>query len=566
MSESMSRPADETGPTGPAGGTGGGTGEPDGGTGGAVSQPRGRWWALAALTLSILVVGLDSYILVTALPTLSAKLGASTSQLQWISAGYTLATAGLLLPAGKLGDRFGRRRALLAGLVIFGVSSVVASRADSAGMLIALRIAMGAGGALIMPMTLALVPVLFPAPAQRQPAVAVTAMGAMVGMPLGPLLAGWLLTHFAWGSIFLINAPVVAIAAAGVAFLVPASQDPEAGRLDWPGALLAAAGVAALVYGVIEQPAYGWDAPVLAGLIGGVVLLAGFAVWQGRARSPLMNLRLFRNRGFTWGSIAFALNGFALSGALFVLSPYLQIVQGNDAAGTGLRLLPMIGAMLAGAAVSEKVLSGRLGARTLIPAGMLISAAGLVVLVFVRAGSGYGVVALALAVFGLGLGVSLPLSVDTVLASLPPGQTGVGNAMSRTLQSIASALGTAILGSVLNAAYRGRLAGALTRLPGPAGPAARASVAGAHAVAARLPAGAGGALARAAGQAYAHGMAETAVVSAIVLVVATGAVHWLLPRAARQGMTRPEDQPAPTMVEVTQDSTTRRSRLNGRLP
>jgi MFS transporter, DHA2 family, multidrug resistance protein len=352
-------------------------------------------------------------------------------------------------------------------------------------------------------------------------------------MPLGPLVAGWLLTHFAWGSIFLINAPVVTVAAAGVACLVPASKDPAAGRVDWPGALLAAAGVGGLVYGVIEQPAYGWHGTVLAGLIGGAGLLAAFAAWQRRARSPLVPLRLLRNQGFSWGSIAFAVNGFALSGVLFVLAQYLQIVQGSDAAGTGLRLLPMIGAMLAGAAVSEKMLAPRLGGRALIPAGMLVSVAGLAVLTFVRAGSGYGVVALGLAVFGAGLGVSLPLSVDTVLASLPPGQTGVGNAMSRTLQSIAGALGTAIVGSVLNAAYRERLAGAVDALPGRARAAATASVAGAHAVAGRLPAGAGRVLTGAANQAYAHGMTEAVIVSAIVLAVAGLAVRLCLPRRRR---------------------------------
>ncbi len=476
-----------------------------------------------------MVVGLDSYILVTALPTLSAKLGASTSQLQWITVGYTLASAGLLLPAGKVGDRFGHRRMLLAGLVIFGVSSIVASQVDTAAELITLRVLMGVGGAMIMPMVLALLPAIFPTPAERQRAVAVTAIGAMLGMPLGPLLAGWLLTHFDWGSVFLINGPVVAVSMIGVAFLVPQSKDPVAARIDWAGALLAAIGVASVVYGVIEQPAYGWDTPVLAGLIGGAVLLAGFIARQLRARSPLVNLRLLRSRGFTWGSIAFAATSFTLSGMLFVLTPYLQVVQGSDAQGTGLRLLPMIGAMLAGAALSEKVLAARLGARILVPAGLLVSGAGLVVLTLVHAGSGYGIVAVALTVFGLGLGLALPLSVDAVLASLSPGETGVGNALSRTLQGVGVAFGSAILGSVLNGAYRGRLTSVLPGLPAAARTAAKASVAGAHAVAGRLPAGPGRLLIRAADHAYLYGMTQAAIISAAVLAVGALLVLLYLP-------------------------------------
>jgi len=246
---------------------------------------------------------------------------------------------------------------------------------------------------------------------------------------------------------------------------------------------------------------------------------------------------------------------------LFVLTPYLQLVQGSDAEATGARLLPMIAAMLAAAAVSEKVLGHRFGARVLVPAGMLVSTAGLILLAFVRAGSGYGAVALALTVFGLGLGVSLPLSVDIVLTSLPRGQTGVGNAMSRTLQSIASALGTAILGSVLNAAYRGRLASGLGALTGRARSAATSSLAGAHAVAGRLPAGPGQALAGAANHAYSHGMTQTAIVSATVLAVATVAAALFLPGGRPAGY--PASGPGTEAIQV---STTLPSKPSGRLP
>jgi MFS transporter, DHA2 family, multidrug resistance protein len=482
---------------------------------------QGRWWALAAISASFLVVGLDSYIVVTALPTFSVRLGASESQLQWITAAYTLAWAALLLPVGKLGDKLGRRKVLMAGLAIFGITSVVASQASTAGELIALRAVMGAGAAVIMPMGMAIIPVLFPREADRRRAVTVTTIGAVVSMPLGPLLGGWLLTHFAWGLIFLINAPVAALALLGVCLLVPESRDPANPRLDWPGALLSAAGITGVVFAIIEEPAEGWHTPVLASLLGGLVLTGLFVLRQRASAAPLIDLRLFRNRLFSWGTAAFAIISFAMTGVLFVLTPYLQSVQGNDAQGTGLRLLPMIGALIAAAAASEWF-GARIGVRRVIPAAMVLSAAGLLVLARATASGGYGIVALALVIFGSGLGLGLPLAADAVLGTLPPHQAGTGTALSRTLQSVGVALGTAILGSVLNSAYRNALAGPLAGLPPVARNAAAASIAGAHGVAARLPARAGRLLAQAANTAYAHGVAHATAIGACLLV--TGAI------------------------------------------
>ena len=485
---------------------------------------KSRWWALAALSLSLLVVALDSYVLNTALPTLSAKLGASTSQLQWITDAYTLAMAAVLLPAGRLGDRLGRRTMLLAGLALFGVASVITSQVHTVDELIGMRAVMGAGAAVIMPLSISVLPGLFPGDAERRRAIAVTAICTMLGMPAGPLLAGWMLTHFAWGSVFLINGPVAALSLAGVALLVPksaADREPGAGRLDWTGALLSAAGLVAVIYGIISEPARGWDPSVLTALAGGAALLVAFTAWQLRAASPLVDLRLFASRGFTWGSVAFAVVSFAMTGLLFVLTPYLQIVQGADAQVTGLRLLPMIGAMLVSAAVIEKS-SARMGPRVVIAAGMLVSAAGLAVLPWAPAGGGYAVPALALAVFGAGLGLSLPVSADVVLAVLPAAKAGAGNALNRALQRIAVCLAPAILGSVLNGAYRARLAG----LPPGISAATTASVAAAHAVARRLPAGVGRRILSAANHAYLHGLVEVALISAVVL--AAGALLVLL--------------------------------------
>ena len=502
---------------------------------------RGRWWALAAIAASFLVVGLDSYIVVTALPTFSAKLGASESQLQWITTAYTLAWAGLLLPIGKLGDKLGRRKVLMAGLALFGVTSVVASQATTAGELIALRAVMGAGAAVIMPMGLAIIPVLFPGEADRRRAVTVTTIGAMVSLPLGPLLGGWLLTHFAWGWIFLINAPIAALALLGVCLLVPESRDPANPRLDWPSALLSAAGITGVVYAIIEEPAEGWHAQVLASLLAGAALIGLFALRQRTSAAPLIDLQLFRNRLFSWGTAAFAVISFAMTGVLFILTPYLQSVQGNDAQGTGLRLLPMIGALIAAAAAGE-TLAARVGVRFVIPAGMVLSAAGLLVLARVTASSGYGIVALALVIFGSGLGLGLQLAADTVLGTLAPHQAGMGNALSRALQSVGVALGTAILGSVLNSAYRSTLAGHLAGLAPTARNAAAASIAGAHAIAARIPRPAGRLLTQAANTAYAHGIAHAAAVSTGLLVICAILCAILLPGKPAKA-TAPETGP-----------------------
>ncbi|MEA2634993.1 MAG: hypothetical protein QOH92_1760 [Chloroflexota bacterium] len=488
----------------------------------------GRWWALAALVISGLVIGLDTTILITALPTLSAKLGATTSDLQWISAAYTLTLGGLLLPAGVLGDRYGRKRLLLVGLVLFGITSVIASQATTATTLIAMRALMGVGAAFIVPLSLSILPTLFTAE-ERPRAISVTAAGAFLGLPLGPLVAGWLLTHYAWGSVFLINAPVVVIALIGVWFLVPESKDPSPRPFDWVGGLLAVAGVTALVYGVIEQPIHGWSDPrVLAGIIGGALILAAFVVWDVRNPSPFVDLRNFRSRGFTWATMAFVVTGFALFGVMFILTPYIQIVLGNDAQGTGIKLLPLIGGVVGGAVIGN-VVAARLGAKVGVSAGLAVAAAALVGFSRITADGGYALVAAAMVVLGVGIGMALPTSLDVILGTIPPTQTGAGSALTRALQQIAATFGVAILGSILNSAYQGQIASHLAALPSAARDAALGSLAGAHAVAAHLPPSIGIPVVGAANQAYAHGMSEVMLVSAGLVLATAIAIAVFLP-------------------------------------
>src|SRR6266851_3240870 len=409
----------------------------------AGTRLRGRWLGLAALTISGLVLGLDITILVTALPTLSAKLNATTDQLQWMSAAYTLALAGFMLPAGVLGDRFGRKRLLLFGLATFGISSAVASQMTSANGLILMRVIMGASGAIVLPLMQAMLPSMFQDD-ERQRAIGISGAGAFIGLPLGPLLAGWLLTHYEWGSIFLINVPVVVIGVIGVWLFVPESKDPAARRLDWIGAVLEVVGVTGIVYGIIEQPIRGWtDFQVAGPIAGGAVLLAAFAMWQLRTSFPLIDLRLFKSARFSWATVAFTIVGFAMTGVLFILSPFLQIVQGNDAQGTGIRLIPLIAAMMVGA-ISTDLLVKRLGSKVVVAGGMLGNAVGMFILSRVGVDTGYAQVALALAVIGISIALTMVPALDAILGSLPAGETGAGSALTRTLQNIGSSFGVAI--------------------------------------------------------------------------------------------------------------------------
>ena len=488
-----------------------------------------RWLGLGSLGLALLVVGLDTTIVVTALPTLSQKLGASTMELQWVMNAYTLVLAGLILPYGVLGDRLGRRRLLLFGLLVFGLASFFASRTSSPAGLIALRAMMGVGAAAILPLAFSILPSMF-SDEQRPRAISVLAATVFLGLPLGPLAAGFLLERFAWGSIFLINLPVVVLALLGVRLCVPESKDARAPRLEWRGVLLSVAGVTALVYGVVEQPMYGWgDEHVVAGLAGGVLLLSAFVVQQVRTRSPVVDLDLFRSPRFSWSTLAFVVVGFAIGGVLFILTPFLQIVQGNDAQQTGIRLLPMIGGIVAGAAPSDR-LSGRLGTKVTVAAGLLVSAGGALLLSDVGAASGFAQTALAEAVIGLGIGLAMPTALDAILGALPEAEAGMGMALTRTMQFVAMSFGVAVLGSVLNGAYRSGLEGHLAGLPAQAQAAAQESVGGAAAVPHVFAA---------AREAYASGMSDVMLVTAAVLVAGAALVALFLPARGSQTKATP---------------------------
>jgi len=489
----------------------------------------GRWLGLTALVLSLVSIGLVLFILVIALPTLAVKLNATTSDLQWILGAFQVAVASLMLPAGFLGDRFGRKLGIVAGAALFGVASLAGTQATSAGQLIAVTAVMGVAAAILIPLTLSILPVMFPEEGKRRLAVGLLAAANFLTLPLGPLAGGWLLKNFNWDSIFWINLPFVIVGVLGTVLFVPESRDPSARRLDLPGTLLSVAGVSSLVFGIIREPIDGWGHPRVWGtLAAGVVLLAVFIAWERVARQPLVDLRLFARPAFAWSTFALCIAFFGLVGGLFLLTPFLQIVQGNDVMSTGIRLLPLIVAMVILAGGSNR-LTPRLGTKVMVSAGLAVMAGGLTLLAQVTATTGYGPVAVALAVIGIGMGAVLAPAFDAILVSLPDDQRGVGSAVANAIGKLAQAIGIVLMGSILNNTYRGQLGPHLTRLPVRIHDAALASVPAAAAVAHRLPPAVGGPLLTAAKDAYISGMSEVLLVTAAVSLVGAGLVAVLLP-------------------------------------
>jgi DHA2 family multidrug resistance protein-like MFS transporter len=475
-----------------------------------------RWLALLAVAMSLLVVGLDLTVLNLALPSIANALHASTSDLQWFSDAYSLVLAAAVLPAGMLGDRYGRKRVLMTSLAIFGVSSAACACAATSGELIAARAVLGLGAAAIMPLALAIIPVLF-APEERQKATAVMASTIFLSFPIGPLVGGVLLDHFWWGSVFLINVPVVVVALIAVAILMPESRSAERPRADLAGVAISSAGLITLTYGCIKAGQDGWGgAPAIATMIAGAALLAGFAAWERVLTSrrqgvrPLVELPLFRSAGFSWGTILATLVSFAMFGIMFAMRQYFQEVRGTDALGSGLRMLPMIGGMLAGMIGGTRLQSPRrpaagpagqhpgtrpgtrvgpprpplAGARSMVAAGFAVMAAGLAMGAFTTVSSGTGFAAAWFAVSGLGLGVAMPSAMNAALGALSADRSGAGSALITAMRQVGATIGVAILGAVLSSIYQARLASAA--VPAPVASVARSSVAAGVTVAHRI--------------------------------------------------------------------------------
>lgn len=485
-----------------------------------------RWWVLGALMLSMIVVGLDSTVLTVALPTLATAIHASTSQLQWVQDAYILVLAGLMLPFGAVADRIGRKPVLIGGVAVFTAGSLAAAYAGSPGWLIATRAGMGAGAAVILTVPLAVLPTIF-APQERPRAIAtmIVAMGA--GLPLGPIVGGWLLEHYWWGSVFLINVPVGALALLALTVLLPDSREQTVARHDGAGAVLSIAGLVALVYGIVEAPERGWSSGVVIVSVGlGLVLLAAFTWWEARSAAPMIDLRLLGRPRFGWGTACATLVSFAMLGLLFALPQYLQLVRGHDPLGTGLRLLPLIGGLVVGAKLGEAATT-RLGTRIPVVAGLGVTAAGLLWGATVTVDTGYGPIAGWLTLIGIGMGITMTPAIDAALGEIPAGRYGAGSALTMAVRQVGNALGIAVLGSILNAGYTARLD--VAGLPAPLAHTARQSVAAALTVARSTR---DGALADSAAQAYTHGMSLAILTSAGLAVLGLIVAAFVMPARA----------------------------------
>jgi EmrB/QacA subfamily drug resistance transporter len=447
-----------------------------------------KWWALGALVIGILAVGLDATIINIALPTLASQLHASTGQLQWIADAYNLVFAAMLLPAGLLGDRYGRKRMLMIALVLFGLASAACAFAPTAEWLIAARALLGIGGAFLIPLSMAVLPILF-TEEERPKAMSAWLVANAVSFPIGPIFGGWLLSHFWWGAAFLINVPVVLLALLAVGGLLPETRNPEQPSLDWPGIVMSSLGLAGVIDGLIEAGDKGWGDPLTLGpLVVGSTGLAAFVAWQRHLTArpggqSLVDLSLFRSASFTWGTLLSTISQFAMFGVLFTLPQFFQAVGGADSMGAGLRILPIIGGLVVGAKVAER-LGTRVGAKATVALGYTVLAAGLFVGATTGLGSGEAFTLSWIAVIGVGLGFAMPSTMNAALSALSPERSGVGSGLNQALRQVGGAVGVAVLGTVMGSVYRDHLD--LTGLPAPAAEIVRKSVFGGVAIAQRL--------------------------------------------------------------------------------
>ncbi|MGC4791580.1 MFS transporter [Micromonospora sp. DT178] len=450
-------------------------------------HPR-RWAILGVLVISLLVVVLDNTILNVALRTLADPvhgLGASQGELEWSINSYTLVFAGLLFTFGVLGDRAGRRRFLLIGLVLFGLASLLSAYAQSPAQLVAARALMGVGGAAIMPVTLSIISNVFD-PRERGRAIGVWASAVGLAVAIGPILGGALLEHYWWGSVFLINVPVVALGVVLVALLVPESRDPDPGRVDVGGVLLSVVGLVALTYGIIDGGEHGFGRPLVwAAILGGLAVLAWFVAYERRSDHPSLDVRLFRVPRFAAPVAIVGLIFFAAMGVMFFSSFYLQLVRGFSPLETGLLYLPFAVAQLI-FAPSSAAMVRRYGGRAVATVGLALTVVALGAFAFVDAATPIWVVLVVFFLQGTGMANIMPPATESIMSALPREKAGVGSAVSNTVRQVAGALGVAVLGSVLSAVYRADVDPALRDLPAGAREAAGESISGAYAAAGQL--------------------------------------------------------------------------------
>ncbi|HYI62694.1 MAG TPA: DHA2 family efflux MFS transporter permease subunit [Acidimicrobiales bacterium] len=496
------------------------------------ADPR-RWLVLGVLCVNLVLIVAAVSSTNVALPTLARPdtLNASQTGLQWIVDIYALVFAGLLLPAGALGDRFGRKGALQAGLAIFVLASLAASFSGGTGPLIGARAVAGIGAALIMPTTLSILTNVFP-PHERARAIGIWAGFAGAGGAIGPLVGGFVLTHFWWGSVFLINVLIGAVALVAGGILVPTSRDAHRSPLDPVGSALSMLGFGALLFAVIEAPERGWSDPlVVAGFVAALALLGGFVRWEATSRSPMVDVGLFRVRRFATGTLVITMAFFSMFGMFFVTTQYLQYVRGYSPLLAGLGIIPNALAMLFWAPRSARIVT-RLGARATVASGLLLHAAGFFLLSLASHDTPYVLTGGALAIIGTGSGLAMAPTTAMIMAAVPRNRAGMGSAVNDTAREVGGAAGIAVLGSILATRYRAGLGGLAERLPGEAGELFRRGVGQALQVSRSVGGPRGADLAGAAQDSFVQAMAVTLRVGSATAAVAALAVLWLL-RAER---------------------------------
>lgn len=490
------------------------------------ADPR-RWWTLAVLCTSLVLITIDTTILNVAIPTLGRTVAESTGELQWIVDAYTVVFAGLLLTCGALGDRLGRRRVLAAGLVVFAAGCLASAVVTTATWLIAMRALTGVGAALIFPATLSIITNAFGDPVERQKAIAVWAGTAGIGIALGPLAGGVLLEHFYWGSIFLVNVPIVAVALAGLVYAVPESRDPEHRRLDPLGAVLSVAGLGTLVYGVIRGGSDGWlDGVTLATLAVGSGVVALFVAHEARTEAPLLDVHVFRNRRFTGATAAVAATYFSLFGTIFLVTQHLQVLLGYGTLAAGIRTVPFAVTLLIVANLTPRIVA-RVGPRLPIVAGSVVVAASQLPRIASTPDTGYDLIFAGQVLFAAGMGLLIAPATASIMGAVPPGRAGVGSAMNDTARQVGGALGVAVMGSLAAASYRAELDErmAATAAPGRVVAGARRSLDAALALG-------DGAVAEAGRAAFITGLRWASLVAVVVALAGAVAAWRLLPGGA----------------------------------
>jgi EmrB/QacA subfamily drug resistance transporter len=482
-----------------------------------------RWFLLAMMCLSLVLVVMSVSGLVTAIPTMQEQLNASASEIQWILDAYAVVFAGSLLTAGALGDRFGRKRSLLVGLVVFGAGALFAGLASSALQVIGGRAVMGIGAALVMPATLSIITTIFP-PEERGRAIAVWAGFAGAGGAIGPIVSGALLESFWWGSAVLVNLPFVAATFLAIWAFAPESRDEAHTPLDPVGAVLSLVGLSALVYAIIQGGEHGWtSASVLASAVVAIVGIVTFVRWERRSAHPMLPLHLFENRRFSLGAAVITVAFFVMFGFFFLATQYLQFGRGYSPLLAGVALLPLPIVFVALSPASA-ALAARFGAARVIAAGLVVIAAGFALLTVVSTTTPYLVLALAFAVLGAGMGVTAAPGTGEIMSAVPLSKAGVGSAVNDTTRELGGALGIAILGSIANSAFRAGIDLSGLGLPAAAQAHGEESVGAAARIASAVPGG--DAVQARAADAFSHAFNVASVVSLGIAVVAAALVVW----------------------------------------